>query len=406
MSTTEIYLLAMMMIFAVPYLVWRLLNSDNVAPLVVVQIVGGVLLGPGVLGAAYPEYHAFVFSPQVTLALNGIAWWAVMVFVWIAGVELDLRQAWRHRGESLVVAGMALVTPLLLGVGVALVLLGWQSDWIGPRARTWQFVTGVGMGCAVTALPILVLFLEKLGILRTALGQRLLRYASFDDLAIWGVLALILLDWERIGRQGLFLCGFGIAAWLVRRAMVRLREGDRWYASLTWLLACAFLSDWAGLHYMVGAFLAGVVLDAGWFDRTRMDALREQVLFAFMPVFFLSTGLKTTWTVGAETVFVAAGLLMVASVAGKLLGVGLAGRMLGWPRGDARVIGWLLQTKGLIELIFANILLDKQIISNQMFTAMLLMAIGSTMLALPMVRNSHLVPARAPAAMPGGPLRE
>ena len=277
MSITEIYLLAMMMIFAVPYLVWRLLNSDNVAPLVVVQIVGGVLLGPGVLGAAYPEYHAFVFSPQVTLALNGIAWWAVMVFVWIAGVELDLRQAWRHRGESLVVAGMALVTPLLLGVGVALVLLGWQSDWIGPRARTWQFVTGVGMGCAVTALPILVLFLEKLGILRTALGQRLLRYASFDDLAIWGVLALILLDWERIGRQGLFLCGFGIAAWLVRRAMVRLREGDRWYASLTWLLACAFLSDWAGLHYMVGAFLAGVVLDAGWFDRTRMDALREQV---------------------------------------------------------------------------------------------------------------------------------
>jgi len=143
------------------------------------------------------------------------------------------------------------------------------------------------------------------------------------------VLALILLDWERIGRQGLFLCGFGIAAWLVRRAMVRLREGDRWYASLTWLLACAFLSDWAGLHYMVGAFLAGVVLDAGWFDRTRMDALREQVLFAFMPVFFLSTGLKTTWTVGAETVFVAAGLLMLASVAGKLLGVGLAGRMLG-----------------------------------------------------------------------------
>lgn len=406
MSITEIYLLAMLMIFAAPYVAWRLLNSDHLAPLVVVQIVGGVLLGPGVLGAAYPEYHAFVFSPQVTLALNGIAWWAVMVFVWLAGVELDLRQAWRHRGESVVVAGMALVTPLLLGGGVALLLLGWQSDWIGPRARSWQFVTGVGMGCAVTALPILVLFMEKLGILRTTLGQRLLRYASFDDLAIWGVLALILLDWERIGRQAMFLCGFGIAAWLARRAMVRLQEGDRWYASLTWLLACAFLSDWAGLHYMVGAFLAGVVLDAGWFDRTRMDALREQVLFAFMPVFFLSTGLKTTWNVGADTVFAAAGLLMVASVAGKLLGVWLAGRMLGWPRGDARVIGWLLQTKGLIELIFANILLDKQIISNQMFTAMLLMAIGSTMLGLPMVRNSHLMPARAPVAMPGGPLRE
>ncbi|MET0323303.1 MAG: cation:proton antiporter [Duganella sp.] len=398
MSTTEIYLIAMLMIFAAPYIVWRLLNSDNVAPLVVVQIVGGVLLGPAVLGAAFPAYHAFVFSAPVTLALNGIAWWAVMVFVWIAGVELDLRQAWKFRGESLVVAGMALVTPLLLGVGVALLLLGWQSDWIGPRARTWQFVTGVGMGCAVTALPILVLFLEKLGILRTALGQRMLRYASFDDLAIWGVLALILLDWERIGRQAMFLCGFAVAAWLVRRLMVRLRESDRWYASLVWLLGCSFLADWAGLHFMVGAFLAGVVLDADWYDRDRMDSLRAQVLFAFMPVFFLSTGLRTTWSVGAETVFVATGLLLVASVGGKMLGVWAAGRMLGWPQGDARAIGWLLQTKGLIELIFANILLDKHIISSQMFTAMLLMAVGSTMLTLPMVRKSRLMLVRAPAA--------
>jgi len=385
MSITEIYLLAMMMIFAVPYLVWRLLNSDNVAPLVVVQIVGGVLLGPGVLGAAYPEYHAFVFSPQVTLALNGIAWWAVMVFVWIAGVELDLRQAWRHRGESLVVAGMALVTPLLLGVGVALVLLGWQSDWIGPRARTWQFVTGVGMGCAVTALPILVLFLEKLGILRTALGQRLLRYASFDDRAIWGVLALILLDWERIGRQGLFLCGFGIAAWLVRRAMVRLREGDRWYASLTWLLACAFLSDWAGLHYMVGAFLAGAVMDAHWFAQQRLDFMRQTVLITIMPVYFLSAGLRTNWAVGGSAVFIAAAVLLAASLSGKLIGTHIAGRILKWGQGEASIIGWLLQTKALIMIIFSNILLDKGLITNETFTALLLMAIASTMLTVPMV---------------------
>ena len=186
--------------------------------------------------------------------------------------------------------------------------------------------------------------------------------------------------------------------------MVRLPERDRWYVSLVWLLLSAFVADWAGLHFMVGAFLAGVVLDASWYDRARMDALREHVLFAYMPVFFLSTGLKTTWSLGAETVFVVAGLLMVASVGGKLLGVWAAGRMLGWPQGDARVIGWLLQTKGLIELIFANILLDKQIISNQMFTAMLLMAVGSTMLSLPMVRKSHLMPSRVPAGLPVQPL--
>ena len=77
-------------------------------------------------------------------------------------------------------------------------VLTWFPGWIGPRAHTWQFIVGVGMACAVTALPILVLFLEKLGVLRTPLGQRILRYASMDDVAIWGVLALILMDWNRV----------------------------------------------------------------------------------------------------------------------------------------------------------------------------------------------------------------
>src|SRR5690606_19206432 len=113
MTTTEIFLIAMLLIFAFPYAVWRLCKTESYAPLVVVQIIAGVLLGPGVLGAAFPEYHAFVFNPQVTMALNGIAWWAVMLFVWIAGIELDLEEAWKHRGESLVVAGFALFTPLL-----------------------------------------------------------------------------------------------------------------------------------------------------------------------------------------------------------------------------------------------------------------------------------------------------
>jgi Kef-type K+ transport system membrane component KefB len=104
-----------------------------------------------------------------------------------------------------------------------------------------------------------------------------------------------------------------------------------------------------------------------------------------MPVFFLSTGLKTQWDVGGVAVFLAAGLLLFASVAGKLTGVHLAGRILKWPKGEARVIGWLLQTKALIMIIFANILLDRQIISNDAFTALLLMAVGSTMLTMPMV---------------------
>ncbi|MCA0242369.1 MAG: cation:proton antiporter [Proteobacteria bacterium] len=386
MNTTERYLIAMLIIFTVPYLAWRLCRLERVAPLVVVQIVGGILLGPGVLGAAYPGYYEFVFTPQVITALNGVAWWAVMVFVWIAGIELDLGQAWARRRETAVTAGLALACPLLLGCLAAWPLLLQGAAWIGPQAQTWQFVLGVGMACAVTALPILILLMEQLHILRQPIGQRILRYASLDDVAIWGVLALILLDWTRVGRQLGFLVAFAVAAWALRRLMQRLQPRDRWPVGLVWLAACAFGADWSGLHFMVGAFLAGAVMEAEWYDQAQMDLLRHHVLLVMMPVFFLSTGLRTQWDVGGLAVFAAAGWLLLAAVAGKLAGAHLAGRWLGWAPGEASLIGWLLQTKALIMIIFSNILLDKSLITHETFTALLLMALGSTVLTVPIVR--------------------
>ncbi len=383
-TTTEIFLIAMAIIFAVPYLIWRLGRTEYFAPLVVVQIITGILLGPGVLGAAFPDYYTFVFNKDVVNALNGIAWWAVMLFVCIAGIELDLRKAWEHRRESGITAGLALGMPLLFGCVVAVGMLGFDG-WIGPKGMTWQFVVGVGMSCAVTALPILILFMENMQILRQPIGQRILRYASIDDIAIWGVLALVLMDWVRIGRQAGFLIAFAVACVLFRKLMRRLEERDRWYVMLIWLSICAFGADWAGLHFMVGAFLAGVVIDTDWFEQEHMDKLRHHVLLVMMPVFFLSTGLKTGWSVGGATVFVAAGALLLAQLFGKLAGVHLAGRILKWQPGEASIIGWLLQTKALIMIIFANVLLDKGIITSATFTALLLMAIASTMLTVPMV---------------------
>ncbi len=384
-TTTELFLIAMLIIFTLPYLFWRLLKTDYFAPLVVVQIVGGVLLGPGVLGAAYPEYYASIFKPEVITALNGVAWWAVMMFVWIAGIELDLHEAWARRRESGITAGFALLVPLLFGCAAAFVLINWSPDWAGDKGAPWQMILGIGMACAVTALPILVLLLEKLEILRLPIGQRILRYASLDDIAIWGVLALILLDWARIERQGAFLLLFSLASWGIRKLMVRLDERDRWYVGLIWLAFIGLVADWAGLHYMVGAFLAGAVLDAKWFGHQKMDNFRNTILLTVMPVFFLSTGLRTQWDLGGVAVFGAAALLLFASVSGKLIGIRIAGHILKWEKGEASIVGWLLQTKALIEIIFASVLLDKGIIANETFTALLLMAVASTMLTIPVV---------------------
>ena len=383
-TTTETFLIAMAIIFTVPYLIWRALRTDYYAPLVVVQIIAGILLGPGILGRIFPAYYAYMFRPEVISLLNGIASWAVMLYVFIAGVELDLKRAWRHRSESATAAALALGVPLLFGSVAALGFLRYPG-WLGPRASSWQFVLGVGMACAVTALPILILLMEKLEILRQPIGQRILRYASLDDVAIWGVLAVILMDWSRVGRQAGFLLVFAVVSFLFRRLMRALPERDRWFAALVWVLLCGWGADWSGLHFMVGAFLSGAVTDAEWFEQVEMDRFRHYVLLAFMPVFFLSTGLRTNWDVGGSAVLFAAGVLLVAAVSGKLIGTTLAGRILGWTRGEGAIIGWLLQTKALIMIIFVNVLLDKGPISRETFTALLLMAVVSTMLTVPMV---------------------
>ena len=383
-TTTEIFLIAMGIIFTVPYLIWRFLRTDYYAPLVVVQILVGMLLGPGILGKFFPAYYAYVFRPAVIAPLNGIAWWAAMLFVCVAGIELDLKKVWRHRSESVTAAALALGMPLLFGSLAALGLLRY-AGWTGAHASAWQFVLGIGMACAVTALPVLVLLMEKLEILRQPLGQRLLRYASLDDIAIWGVLAIILMDWSRVGRQAGFLLVFAAASVLFRRLMRALDGRDRWYAALIWVLLCGWAADWSGLHFMVGAFLSGAVMDAAWFEQVEMDRFRHYVLLGFMPVFFLSTGLRTHWDLGGSAVLLAAGVLTLAAVGGKLIGTTIAGRILGWERGEAAIVGWLLQTKGLIMIIFVNVLLDKDLISGESFTALLLMAVVSTMLTVPMV---------------------
>jgi len=383
-TTTEVFLIAMGVIFAVPYLIWRVLRTDDYAPLVVVQIVAGVLLGPGILGRYFPAYYAYVFPPAVVAALNGIAWWAVMLFVWVAGVELDLKRAWTHRVESLTTAALALGVPLLLGALAAAALLR-HPGWIGAQARPWQFVLGVGMACAVTALPILILLMERLAILGQPLGQRILRYASLDDVAIWGVLAVILMDWARIAWQAGFLLALALASGLFGRLMRALPQSDRWYVAIVWLVLCAWGADASGLHFMVGAFLAGAVTDADWFEATALHRFRNYLLLTLMPVFFLSTGLRTNWSLGGAVVLLVAAVLLGAAVGGKLIGTHLAGRMLGWTRAEAAIIGWLLQAKGLVMIVFVNVLLDRGFVSSETFTALLLMALASTMLTVPRV---------------------
>ncbi|PWN58302.1 cation/H(+) antiporter, partial [Chryseobacterium phosphatilyticum] len=135
---------------------------------------------------------------------------------------------------------------------------------------------------------------------------------------------------------------------IIRKLISSAKDEDRWIYGLLWLALCSLGADWAGLHYMVGAFLSGAVLDSKWFKIEKMDAFRNNILISIMPFYFLSTGLKTTWEMGGAGAFVASGILLAVSVAAKILGMVASGRILNWELSESLLIGWLLQTKALI----------------------------------------------------------
>lgn len=383
-TPTEAYLFVLLGIFIIPWAIWKFGRTDSYAPLPVVQIVAGILFGPGILGQLLPGVHETLFTPETIKMMSGVAVFAVVLFVFTAGIEVDINAAWDKRKDTVLTSSLALATPLLFGSVLALFL--WRSDeWVGEKAHEWQFVLAVGMATAVTALPILVLLLEKMGMLKQDIGIRCMRYASFDDIAIWTVFAVILLDWGKIIEQAIFLGAYALVVVYGRKHIKRIKKNDRFILALAWLIACSLASDRAGLHYMVGAFLAGLIIDEEWFGKQQLVALRKYVLLLLMPVFFLTTGLKTSWEIGGLSIAVVAAALFVTQASGKIVGVNIAGRILKWKKSEATTIGWLLQTKALIEIIFCTMMLEKGIITSQMFTALLLMAVASTIVTTPVV---------------------
>lgn len=385
-NLSELFLAATLLIYVVPYLFWKFSKIDNYVPLPVVQIVSGILFGPAILGNLLPNFYNYIFTKDNINVLSGLGWLGVVFFVWTAGIHLDVRLALKNKKDMLTTSSLALAGPLLLG-SIFAYFISKNTQWVGKEAMSWQFVFGIGMALAVTALPILILLMEKLEIFHLDLGKRVLRYASLDDILIWSVLAIIILDWSRLVRQVIFVFVFCFFALLINKTMPKLRGNDFWYVSTFWVVSVSLAADWSGLHYIVGGFLAGVVMKKEWFDEKELSYFKNNVLLLMMPVFFLLTGLRTSWELGSLVVIFMALVLYFIQFIGKATGVFVASKILKWPKKDWIFISTLLQTKALVEIIFCTILLDKNIITSQMFTALLIMAVLSTITTIPFYKK-------------------
>ncbi len=386
-SVSELYLIAFFIILWLPFLIWKVFKTENWMPLAIIQIVAGILIWPAILWNIYPDIYNALFTKEVLGPLQWVAWIGVILFVWFSGLEINFINSRKNKKDTFVTAGLWFLFPVIIWWIFSFVLAHFDG-WMGEKATVWQFVLVWWLAVSVTALPILALFLEKYGILRKELWQRIMRYAAFDDIFIWILLSIILLEWNKIILQILFFIGLFIFTRGISFVLWKMKQTqEKLLVWILWMLFIAFFADYSGLHFIVGAFLAGFVLPISHFWEETIDSLRKFVLLLLMPVFFLLTGIKTNWELWGIWILGIWVIFSLIAIWWRILWVFVASKVLKWQTNDVFLIWWFLQTKWLIEVIFITILLERQIISSATFTALLLMAIISTCLTQPMTRK-------------------
>ena len=385
-------LLIMATMVVVPWLMLRTLRLEPWVPLPMFQIFCGILLGPSALGAFYPEVFAAVFTPGVRASLDTIQTLAIVIFAFIAGLELKPREVLDQEGPSLwAKAFQVILVPIGLAAA-AFWLFFDHPQWHNPDGSIWKYIWAMGVATCITAMPMLVIASKSLGIHGTDLYRRLLALVTFDDLILWITVSLIVAFGETMLLSSLFL----VSAFALYHAWPRLMErmGPASWPTLTvfLVLAMAAFSHWAGLHYVLGAFFAGMIIPRKTTEW--LGGMDQHQMYWLMPVFFIWTGLKVQWTAGLDVILGAAIGMYVIAVTTKFVGVWLAYREEGLQAVMFKTA--VLQNKGLMEIFLATVLLKAAIISSNMFAAVVIMSLISTVSAVPLARlfqqKSHSLP--------------
>jgi Kef-type K+ transport system membrane component KefB len=376
-------------------------------PSVVGEMAAGLMLGPAVMGALFPELHAQLFSKSHLDGLSSLSTVGLVLFMFVVGLELrstgGVRAQLKAAGS---VGALSVAVPMVLGIAIAPAL----HPALAPAGTGfWPFALFMGAALSITAFPVMARILKDRGLTRTPFGQLSLGAAAVVDVFAWILLALVVaLAGAGEGYVGLVKITAGVAvllavlflgikpayAWLLRRRAPDGEPSTTEMASLMiGLLACALATEWLQLHAVFGAFLFGACLPR---DDRLLRSLTERIepisIVVLMPLFFALAGLGTTADAFSGASVGAMLLIVAVATIGKLTGGAIGARMAGYGWRDSLATGSLMNARGLMELIVMKIGLDAGLIGPELFTMLLVMALATTAMTGPLI---NLVMGRA-----------
>jgi Kef-type K+ transport system membrane component KefB len=367
-------------------------------PQVVGEMIAGVVMGPSLLGWAFPAAQGWLFPEQSRTILFALSQVGLALYMFLVGVELRvdiLRQRVRS-AAAVSVAGM--VTPFLLGGALGLWLVG-EPDMFGPQVHRFGAALFVGAAMAITAFPMLARIIYERGLSGTSLGTLALTAGAIDDGAAWCVLAVVIASMDHTWSIAAKAIGGGVIyAWFVltlgRRGLRLLgakaeAAGRLTNPILAFTLALVMLAAWytdvIGIYAVFGAFLLGVAMPHGFFAERIQRAIEPLVVALLLPLFFTYSGLNTRLDlVDTPWLWWVSLVVLAAACVGKGGACWLAARLCGEDNRTALAVGALMNARGLMELIILNIGLQRGIISPTFFSIMVVMAIATTLMAAPL----------------------
>ena len=367
-------------------------------PPVVGELIGGILLGPSLLGRLAPELSATLLPASVKPMLSVLGSLGVVLYMFLVGLELDLRDLRRLGRTTFVVAIAGIAVPFVLGTGIA---AGLYDSYAPPGTPYPVFALFVGVSLSVTAFPVLARILSDRGMTKTPLGTMALSAAAVEDAMAWCLLAVVVGIAQSAARSAvvtiLLTVLFVAFVFVVLRPVARwvLERFDRDEPSpasvlsvvIAALLASAAATEVIGVHAVFGAFLFGAVVPSHLRISSDLRHRLEGVVFAlFLPVFFATIGMSIDLlAIGSPASWLVLGVILLAACAGKLGGTLAAGRVMGLPWRDATALGVLMNTRGLVELIVLDIGLGLGILSFELFTMLVVTALVTTFMTSPLL---------------------
>lgn len=366
-------------------------------PTVIGEIVAGIALGPSLLALHFPEFSSALFPAASLSNLQFLSQIGLILFMFVVGMELDLKVLKNRANDAIVISHASIVIPFAVGIGLAYFI---YQSFAPDGVQFIAFALFLGIAMSITAFPVLARIVQERGLHKSRLGTVVITCAAADDITAWSLLAAVI----AIVKAGSFVSALytiamasGYVFLMIKVVSPFLRRIGDLHTSrenlskpvvaiffLT-LIISSYLTEVIGIHALFGAFMAGAIMpDNTKFRNVFIEKVEDIALVLLLPLFFVFTGLRTEiGLLNDPYLWKITGLIVLVAVVGKFAGSALAARFVGQNWKDSLIIGALMNTRGLMELVVLNIGYDLGVLTPQIFAMMVLMALITTFMTGP-----------------------